>query len=119
MKRILVVDDNHDILEVINIILEMEGYQVKLCDDGEKVQQLIFEFDPDLILLDIMLGAFDGREICKVLKDSKETRHIPVIMISASHTLIGASETGCGASDFIAKPFEITDLVSKVQRHVA
>ena len=117
MKKILVVDDNREILSVMNMILEMEGYQVKLCDDGNQIPQVVFEFDPNLILLDIMLDGIDGRELCKGLKSSKETKHIPIIMISASHSLIASSEHDCQAEDFIAKPFEITELVSKVEKY--
>ncbi len=118
MKKVLVVDDNRDILDVLNIVLEMEGFDVKCCDDGNLIPEVVYEFNPDLILLDIMLNGIDGRELCRDLKSTGETSHIPIIMISASHTLFAGSDNGCKAEDFIAKPFEITELVSKVEKYI-
>jgi DNA-binding response OmpR family regulator len=118
MKRVLVVDDNRDILDVLNIILEMEGFDVKCCDDGNLVPKVVYDYDPDIILLDIMLNGIDGRELCRDLKSTGETSHIPIIMISASHTLFSGDTKECDAEDFIAKPFEINELVSKVEKYI-
>lgn len=118
MKKVLVVDDNEDILNVISIVLDMEGFEVKCCDNGHCVHDTISFFLPDLILLDIMLGDMDGRELCKTLKNNPETAHIPVIMISASHNLYDNQNTNCSADDFIAKPFDIEVLAKKVNHFV-
>lgn len=118
MKKILVVDDNYDILNVISLILEMEGYQVGLCDNGTHALSKSLEFAPDLIRLDIMLGDHDGRDICKNIKTLDQTAHIPIIMISASHTLLSIIDSECPAEGFLAKPFEIGDLVGTVQKYL-
>jgi DNA-binding response OmpR family regulator len=118
MKRILVIDDNQEILNVIQILLEMEGYDVKCKSTGDEAIETVFTLNPNLILLDIMLGQHDGREICKDLKSNAGTKHIPIIMISASHSLYDGNEKVCSADDFIAKPFDINDLVAKVQRYI-
>ena len=96
----------------------MEGFDVKCCDDASLVPEVVYDYDPDLILLDIMLNGIDGREICRDLKNTGETSHIPIIMISASHTLFNGRDKECDAEDFIAKPFEITELVSKVGKYI-
>jgi CheY-like chemotaxis protein len=116
MKRILVVDDNHEILSVIRIILEMEGYQVIYQDNAHHVMQAVFEYNPHLILLDVMIGDMDGREVCKTLKTTPATSHIPVVLISASQHI---DPVQCMANDFIPKPFDIEVLTEKVNRQVA
>lgn len=119
MKKILVVDDNEEILEVIELILRLEGYQVSGLMDASYFNQRISEFKPDLILLDVMLGALDGRDLCNLLKADRLTLHIPVIMISASHNLSDIQGIICHPNDFIAKPFDIVNLINKVSAQLA
>ena len=112
-KKILVVDDEPDILEFLRAILEDEGYTVATTDKGEYVEELHNGGLPHLILLDMLLSGKDGREIVKHLKRQDETRHIPVIMFSAHPSAEVAARTA-GADDFLAKPFEIDDLLEKI-----
>jgi len=120
MQRILAVDDDKDILEVLKYILEESGYQVHTLSDGNKLIEQIKEFSPDLILLDIMLGNLDGRELCRDVKRKQETHNIPVIMISASHTARTINNNNDdGPDDFLAKPFDITDLLTSIERQLA
>ena len=119
MKKILVVDDNQEILEVIELILELEGYQVSALIDANRFNERLTEFKPDLILLDVMLGSLDGRDLCNSLKADKVTVDIPVIMISASHNLNDMQNRICYPNDFIAKPFDIDNLISKVNQQLA
>lgn len=118
MKKVLVVDDNEEILNVITIVLEMEGYEVACASDGSKVPDKVQCTSPDLILLDIMLEGMDGRDICRALKSDPKTRHIPIIMISASHSMYSTVEKDCQADDFISKPFDIYDLADKVGQYI-
>ncbi len=111
MKKVLVVDDNQEILNVIEIILQDEGYDVLCVDTGKDLKEKVISGQPDLILLDIMLGEYNGIELCQQLKSDPVTLGVPVIMISASHNL---DKISCAAEDFIAKPFEINNLISKV-----
>jgi CheY-like chemotaxis protein len=112
-KKIMVVDDEPDILLFLQVILEEEGYTVLISDKGEYLEQLHNGGLPDLILLDVLLSGKDGRDIVRYLKNQDETRHIPVIMFSAHP---GAEETArqAGAENFLAKPFDIDELLSMI-----
>ena len=112
-KKILVVDDEPDILEFLQMVLEEEGYLVLTAEKGEALEKIRNEVLPDLILLDMLLSGKDGREIVKQLKHREETKHIPVIMLSA-HPSAGRTVLQAGADDFIAKPFDIDDLLSRI-----
>jgi DNA-binding response OmpR family regulator len=118
MQRILVVDDNEDILEVIKLILEDYNYDVITLADGTLLFDKVNTIHPDLILLDVMLGAIDGRDLCKAIKTRPDTKEIPVILISASHQVQERyTVNGIAPDDFLAKPFNIDDLLEKVQAH--
>src|SRR5579862_8594973 len=116
-KKILIVDDEPDILEFLQIILQEEGYAVTTSDKGEFLEQLHNGGLPDLIIVDVLLSGKDGREIVKHLKSQQETRHIPVIMCSA-HPSAEETSRVAGAEDFIAKPFEIDLLLTKVTAYL-
>lgn len=118
MRRILAVDDDNDILEVLQFILEDSGYEVFTLSDGHNLLEKIREKNPDLILLDIMLGSLDGRELCKAVKKQDSTNNIPVIMISASHNIANTVNQDGAPNDFIAKPFDINNLLSKIKTHL-
>lgn len=114
-RKILIVDDDHDILEVMGIIMESEGYEVDLMSSVQEIFEHISSFHPDLIILDVMLGGMDGREICKSIKSTKDTLHIPIIMMSASHTIANSVEEVCKPDEFVAKPFDIVNLIHTVE----
>jgi DNA-binding response OmpR family regulator len=114
-KKILAVDDDHDIVDVIKIILEDEGYEVSTLTNGRNILDIISLIRPDLILLDVMLGGMDGREICKSIKDHPIFKYIPVVMISASHNLQSVLKLPGSPNDFLSKPFDIDHLVNKVR----
>ena len=116
-KKILVVDDEQDILDFLQIILEEEGYNVMTTDKGEYLEKLHNGGLPDVILLDMLLSGKDGREIVKYLKSQEETKHIPVIMFSA-HPGAEESARKAGADDFVAKPFEIDLLLARILQYV-
>lgn len=113
MSKILVVDDDVDILSVMEILLSMKGFEVQVTSKGENTFPKIESFKPDLILLDVLISGHDGRVICKQLKSNESTRHIPVIMFSA-HPGAAATIADYGANDFIAKPFDVKNLMQKV-----
>lgn len=113
-KRVLVVDDDEDILDVIRIILEDEGYEVTTLNNGNDVSKNVAASKPDLILLDVMLGGMDGREICKDLKSNSMFQLIPIVMISASHNLQDQLQQPKSANAFIPKPFDIDNLINVV-----
>jgi DNA-binding response OmpR family regulator len=116
-RKILVVDDEPDILLFLQVILEEEGYTVVTSDKGEYLEQLHNGGLPDLILLDVLLSGKDGRDIVRYLKKQEETKHIPVIMFSAHP---GAEETArqAGAENFLPKPFDIDELLAMIKCYV-
>ena len=111
-KKVLVADDDPAILEVITLILEDAGYEVKTTVNGH-TEKFAEKYLPDLILLDIWMVGMDGRNICKSLKAEKLTKHIPVIMISANKDTEKIAKEA-GADGFLAKPFDMKDLLSTV-----
>lgn len=116
MSRLLIVDDDQDLLIVIKSLLAKRGFVVTTFLDWNNAWETITSVDPHLILLDVFLNGVDGLEICKRLKTSAYTRHIPVIMFSSYPKLAETAIAEFGADDFIAKPFEINDLVKKIHR---
>lgn len=116
-NKILVVDDDKDILTVLEILLTQNNYEVQSVFKWELIQKNIDSFSPDLILLDISLGGADGRIICKSLKAQISTNKIPIILFSAN-TNVEFSYTDYNANDFIEKPFEIDNLINKVLMHL-
>ena len=113
MNRILIVDDNNDILWVVEIILKRYGFEVMTTLKGEEVISKTKSFSPDLILLDVFLSGVDGIDVCNNLKSNPSTKDIPVIMISA-HTNFKEIKKFCKADDFMAKPFDANELVKKI-----
>lgn len=116
-KKLLVVDDDEDILEFLKVILVDEGYLVVTTDKDDYLKSLQDDTLPDLILLDLLLSGKDGRQIVKYLKEHERTKHIPVIMFSA-HPSARETTMQAGADDFVAKPFEIDLLLKTIARHL-
>ena len=115
-KRILVVDDDTDILDLLQAILDYEGYLVHTSPSGSIFQHIQRSL-PDLILLDVLLSEKDGRVLCRQLKWNALTHHIPVILFSA-HVKREHALSESQADDFLAKPFEMQELLEVVQKHL-
>jgi DNA-binding response OmpR family regulator len=115
-EKIVVVEDEPDILEVIAHNLKREGFRVAECRDGGEAAGLVRAESPNLVLLDLMLPGMDGLEICRVLKQDRLTRGIPIIMVTAkgeeSDIVAGLS---LGADDYVRKPFSPKELVARVR----
>ena len=111
-RKVLVVDDDLAILDAVGLILEEEGYTVCTVAGGNIVQAAARE-QPDVVLLDLRLSGQDGRDVCRALKASRTTAHIPVIVVSANHQGAAYAQQA-GADDFLAKPFELDDFLTKV-----
>lgn len=117
MKKVLVIDDDPDILQAVQLVLESGGYDSDTTTKGDETYKRIDEYKPDLIILDVLLSGNDGRTICKNLKKAKETKNVPIIMISA-HPTAKDSVKQCGADSFVAKPFSVVGLLSKVKKYI-
>ncbi|WP_293742172.1 response regulator transcription factor [uncultured Pedobacter sp.] len=113
-KNILVIEDNHAILDVITLILESEAFNVEGLNKGADFINHVQEFNPDIIIMDIMLPDVDGRVLLKELKNSGATKDIPVLMISARYNASNYALDGVEADDFMAKPFNIDELMDKI-----
>ena len=111
--RILILDDDPDICTMIKMVLEYHGFTAFDADCEEKANQVLASEPIDLIIMDMLLSGADGTDICRRLKNDKERSSLPVLMFSAHPT---ARETclAAGADDFIPKPFEMNDLIAKV-----
>ena len=118
-KKILVLDDDPEILELLTLILEEDGYEVRALSCADTVFEDIKQFQPDLILMDIMLAGLDGRSICKEIKESHLTYFVPVILISGTHDLIGSMHLPGAPNDFVPKPFDIDHLLSRIEKQMA
>lgn len=116
-KKVMIADDDAGIVDSMSIMLEFEGYEVSTTLDGAKLLQMNNEL-PDLLLLDIWMSGVDGRDICKQLKSNTHTSKLPIVMISASKD-IERSAMDAGANDFLAKPFEMEELLRKIEQHIS
>ncbi len=113
MEKILVIDDDVEILNVVKLILTRDGFEVETESSWEKTFNKIESFNPDLILLDVSLGGEDGRNISRQIKSKDSLRHIHIVLFSAK---LGIHKhfSDCLADDFIAKPFNAQELLNKI-----
>lgn len=115
-EKILVVDDEKDIVELLQYNLEKEGYKISTVFSGEQCLENVKTELPDLILLDLMLPEIDGLDVCKFLKNNSQTSHIPIIMLTAkgeeTDIVLGLE---LGADDYITKPFNVRELLARVK----
>jgi two-component system, OmpR family, alkaline phosphatase synthesis response regulator PhoP len=115
-SKVLIADDNPQILELLEAYLEPLNLQVRLAADGESTLAAVERDEPDLILLDIMMPRRSGFEVCRLLKDDPRYRDIPIIMVTALNEM-GDLERAreCGAEDFLSKPVNKIELLARVQ----
>jgi DNA-binding response OmpR family regulator len=114
--KILVVDDDLDILEVLKFLLRKNGYEVILLSEAKEVIETVQEAKPDIALLDVNLSGYDGREICKYLKTVINVS-IPIILFSANANYKNSYKE-YGADDFMEKPFEVKRLLSLLRSYL-
>src|SRR5436190_19624266 len=109
MKKILVVDDDEDILLILQTFLRLKGYEPRTSHSCKEGLNIFYDFHPDVVLLDVNVGSEDGRDMCRKIKEQADYRHIPVIMISAnSNGLKAYSDYGANAA--LEKPFNFSKL---------
>ena len=114
MPKIYVIDDDIDLLRVVKSLLLKKGFNVSTFMDWSVARDAMKLHEPQLILLDVFLSGIDGLDICQKLKASPSTRHIPILMFSAFPKIAEIAIHDYGADDFIAKPFEVSELIKKV-----
>ena len=114
VKRLLILDDDPDVLEVMQEIFLYEGFEVKAIESTTDIFNEITDYKPHIIILDYILKGINGGEICHQIKTNHLTSAIPVVIVSA-YTKVINSLGHYGCDSFIPKPFDITDLVSRVK----
>lgn len=114
MKKILLIDDDPDVITVLQMLLKKKGYEVATASREDEAYHQVSAFSPDLIVLDVLLSGVDGRTICKKLKNSAASKHIPIIMFSA-HPGAQKNMHEFGADDFIPKPFETSKILERIE----
>jgi phosphate regulon transcriptional regulator PhoB len=115
-EKIIIVEDETDIREVIEYNLKREGYETLVASNGEEALRIIARHSPDLVILDLMLPGLDGIDVCRKLKEDPLSRSVPVIMVTAkgeeSDVVLGL---GMGADDYVTKPFRPRELMGRVR----
>jgi two-component system alkaline phosphatase synthesis response regulator PhoP len=115
-KRILVADDERDIVELVAYNLEGEGFSVLKAHDGRKAWEMVRTEKPDLVILDLMMPELPGMEVCRMIRGHAETAAIPIIMLTAkSEPLDKILGLEIGADDYLTKPFHVRELVARVR----
>jgi DNA-binding response OmpR family regulator len=119
-KKVLVVDDDRVIQQLLVVNLELEGYDVVTASDGEQAIERIGSAKPDLVLLDIMMPKYDGWEVCRQAKSNSKTKHIPIIFLSArAQDLDVRRGIDLGVAAYMTKPFDPLELMDVVRRVLA
>jgi DNA-binding response OmpR family regulator len=113
-KKVLVIDDDEAVLDVMKEALVYEGFEVKIADKADDIQGMISAYSPDVLLIDYILNGINGGEICHQLKENNSTGKLPVIIVSAyPRVLTSLGLYGC--DKFIPKPFDLDDLVESIK----
>jgi len=117
MKKILITDDEPDIVKVIRFRLVKMGYEVVIAVNGREGLEMARTIKPDLVLLDFRMPFLNGDEVCKEIKKDQSTKHIPVILMTASiQNALEEDIKSMGADDYILKPFEPEELIQKIKK---
>ena len=113
--KILVIDDEPDLLELVRIILDGAGYEVKTCSSGRNAWDSIIEAKPDLVILDVMLPGLDGYSLQMQMSQDKVTQNIPVIILTALEPAKSLFEKSNNVVGFLSKPFRSEELLARVK----
>ena len=118
-KRIMIVDDETDLVETLTYRLEASDYEVLTAYDGQQGLDKVRAERPDIILLDVMMPKLDGYHVCRLLKSDEEFKNIPIIMLTARGQEQDIKKgKDCGADDYLTKPFESAQLLDKIIKHL-
>lgn len=117
-RRVIIVEDEDNVRETLELLLTNAGFKVTSSATGTDIFETIHNFNPDIILLDVMLDNLDGRDICRSIKEDLATRHIPVIMLSGVPDVYNAIPD-VGANDVVAKPFDEITLLNRIERQLS
>jgi DNA-binding response OmpR family regulator len=114
-KKVLIADDEENIVTALEFLLQRRGYETRVAKNGDEALSEIERFAPDLVLLDVMMPRRSGYEVCQRVRGRPEWRHIKIIMLSAKGREVEVSKgVSLGADLYITKPFSNTELVAKI-----
>jgi len=115
-KKILIADDEPNIVAAIEFLLQQSGYQVQIASNGEEALRLVETGAPDLVLLDVMMPVRSGYEVCARIRERADLRHIKVVMLSAKGREAEVNKgLAMGADLYVTKPFSTRDLMAKIK----
>lgn len=115
-SKILIADDNQQNCELLDAYLADEGYEIRMAYDGQETLELVAEFEPDLLLLDIMMPKLSGYEVCEQLRQDEVTRNLPVLMVTALNEMGDIERAvAAGCDDFLTKPVNGLELKTRVR----
>lgn len=114
-KKVLIIDNDQDVLEIMQQALEYEGFESVTALDGEGYEQLIRKNEVDIVIIDFLLNGINGGEICHQIKESAAFKNVPVIIMSA-HPRVIYSLGNYGCDKFLPKPFDLSDLVDQINQ---
>lgn len=118
--KILIVDDEPNIVMPLEFLMRRQGYDVRVAGDGEEALEAVAAFGPDLVLLDVMLPRRSGYEVCQLLRQRPEWQHIKVVMLTAKGRDVEVAKgRAMGADAYVTKPFSSRELVDQVERLLA
>ena len=113
MGKVLIVDDDQNICELLRLYIEKEGYDTRIANDGKAALEVFYEYNPDLIMLDIMLPELDGWQVCREIRKKSQC---PIIMLTAkSEVFDKVLGLELGADDYVVKPFEAKEIVARIK----
>jgi len=116
-KKVLIVDDEPNIVAALEFLLQKNGYAVKIAADGEDALAQLDAFKPDLVLLDVMMPKVSGYEVCQRMRAQPQWRHIKIVMLSAKGREVEVSKgMSLGADLYVTKPFSSTELVATIDK---
>ncbi len=114
-KRVLIVDDEPNIVTSLEFLIQRSGYEVRIARNGEEALAQVSAFQPDLILLDVMMPLLSGYEVCQKIRENSAWQHVQIIMLTAKGREVEAAKgLALGANAYVTKPFSTKDLVAKV-----
>ncbi|OGA22684.1 MAG: two-component system response regulator [Betaproteobacteria bacterium RIFCSPLOWO2_02_FULL_67_19] len=119
-KKVLIVDDEPNIVTALEYLLAQSGYLVKVAQNGEEGLELVGSFAPDLVLLDVMMPRVNGYEVCRRIRERPEWQHVKIVMLSARGREVEVSKgLSLGADLYVVKPFSNTELVAQISALLA
>lgn len=115
-KKIMIVDDEEDILFTVGKMLEMDGYQVIKAENGEECLEKLKNEKPDLVLLDIMMPGINGWDVAAKIKENPECKKVPIIFLTAKGDTMSVGMGGLAGDDYIVKPFNVKELKERINQ---